>query len=247
MKDKPYDQNLPQILSLSVKRVGDWSTHSWRWLGKIRKALLNRVVAEKRKSTRTLRIDQRIAIEKLLRTILSHIDLKTMCIGYYDKDSGTFIHLGIEYLANKAELNLRRAQRALQWLYESGYIIGHRRSAIDENTGEYVHKTSIRKASLFLFIDLGITETALIRARNRSQKRVERTVLNVFQKSSSTNKPAIKKVLSEVSNLFTQVKPIPQQSMPKTYLEKLKKLKILFPDKSTNELKSMLPSPHSYK
>ncbi len=241
------NKKVPQILSLSSKRVEEWSEHSWKWLHRIRTALLGRVAGDKRISTRTLRIEQRVAIQKLLSTILAHIDLKTMCIGYYDKKTGIFINLGIEYLAKKSGLNQRRAQRALQWLYQSGYIIGHRRTVIDEDTGEFIHKTSIRKISLILFRDLGITEIALNRARNTSRKRAENFVLRTLRNTKKNTSNTINGIISNISNSLSPSPRQKQIDLPQLYLERIEQLKHMFPDMSLHEIKALLPSPSAYK
>lgn len=244
----------PQILCLAAKRAGEWSEHSWKWLQRIRGALLLRVQNETRKSTKSLRIDQRVAIHKLLVTILSHVDLKTLCLGYYDKQTGVFIHLGVEYLAKKSGLCVRRTQRALQWLYEAGYLVGHRRSTIDEDTGEYIHKTSIRKVSLRLFLDLGITEIALHRARNKAKKKVEGLVLSVLDKPTPSKGKRRKdggldigSIINNLTGAFSTKPKSKDYTEPPEYLNRIKQMQEIFPNKTINEIKLMLPDPHTYK
>jgi hypothetical protein len=244
----------PQILCLAVKRAGEWSEHSWKWLQRIRNALLLRVQNEKRKSTKSLRVDQRIAIHKLLVTILSHVDLKSLCIGYYDKQTGVFIHLGVEYLAKKSGLCVRRTQRALQWLYESGYLVGHRRSTVDEDTGEYIHKTSIRKVSLRLFLDLGITEIALNRARNKAKKKVEGIVLSVLDNQKPEKRKGQKgdgfdvgSIIKNLTGAFSTKPKSKDHTEPPEYLNRIRQMQKIFPTKTINEIKLMLPDPHTYK
>lgn len=245
------NRKVPQILALSASRVGEWSSHSWKWLSRLRLAMLQRINAKKRVSTRTMRKDQRNAISALLQVLLSHLDLKTMQIGIYNPETNVFIHLSLEYLAKKARLTLRRAQRAMSWLYDAGYVVGFRQSSFDLDTNEYCHKPSVRKISLFLLQDLGITNLALQRARNKSRKHLERFLINAYQnnKNSEKNEPgvldSVKKITSKLVSNLSFKKEIPSESF-KIYTEKLKKLMALMPHLSQEDAKRMLPSPDTY-
>lgn len=248
------NRKAPQILALSASRVGEWSSHSWKWLSRLRLAILQRVNAKKRISTRTMRVDQRNAISALLRVLLSHLDLKTMQIGIYNPESDVFIHLSLDYLAKRAKLPLRRAQRALSWLYEAGYVIGYRQSSLDFETNEYSYKPSVRKISHFLLQDLGITSFAIQRARNRSRKHLEKFLSNAYKSKGTRPKEqnfvgSIKEMASNLLNTAsfkTNNAPV-SSDVFKIYTEKIKKLMDLMPGISQEEAKRMLPSPNSYQ
>ncbi len=68
----------PQILSLAASRVGEWSESSWKWLSRLRVALLQRFHDHNRLSSKTMRSDQRIAISQLLKIMLNYLDLNTI-------------------------------------------------------------------------------------------------------------------------------------------------------------------------
>ena len=238
----------PQILDIAANRVEEWSAHSWKWLTKLRSAVLVRVANQKRSSTRTMRCDQRKAIAQLLQVMIHYLDLKTMQVGFVHSESQTFVHLSLEFLSKKANLPMRRAQRAMSWLYQSGYISGLRQFHYDPETQEYQHKPSARRVNPRLLIDLGITEHALLNARKRSKNRQRKQMMeNLIMPIS---KPLIP--ILHIDNLQMQLtKQIIQKSQkerppPETYLAKLKKLISLFPNLSIDEVKSMLPPPSTY-
>jgi hypothetical protein len=245
------DRKVPQILSISASRVEEWSSHSWKWLSRLRVAILKRVKIKKRHSCRTMRIEQREAISALLKVMLSHLDLKTMQVGVYNPETDVFAHLSLNYLAHKANLSIRRTQRAMSWLYDSGYIIGFRQSSYDLETDEYIHKPSIRKISNSLLSDLGITDFAFQRARSKSRKNFQKIVIKSFTDTVVT--PAIttiNTVKDMISSIITNKSPSKNLINPdpsSTYTEKIKKLMTIMPNLSFSEAERMLPSPNSYK
>lgn len=175
-----------------------------------------------------------------------------MQIGFYHHQSQTFVHLSLEFLAKKADLPMRRAQRAMQWLYQSGYISGFRKSSYDAQTGEYKHKPSVRVLNTKLLFDLGIKEFALQRARARSEKRqrkydVNQLIRHKVKESSFTPKQQlVKNQLRSITDNLQLNKPKSNQKPPEAYLAKLKQMLQLFPDLSKSEATSMLPSPEAY-
>lgn len=252
MKQSVTAHARPQILSIASGRVDEWCTHSWKWLSRLRTTILERVSRNQRVSTRTMRADQRLAIAQLLKVILHHTDLKSMKIGFLHAPTQTFVHLSLAFLAKKANLPIRRAQRALQWLYQSGYISGYRQSIFDESSSTYIHKPSIRYVNAKLLFDLGIKEFALHNARNRATKRQRK---ECFKQQYSFQQPTHKEVNNRraiTAQLATIINPVmpkqPKSKLPPSdaYLSKIKKLMTLFPNLSQNEARDMLPSPDCY-
>ena len=244
-------RKVPQILALAANRVGEWYSHSWKWLSRLRVAVLMRVNLEKRLSTRTMRIDQREAILALLKVVLSHLDLKTMQIGIYNPETDVFTHLSLDYLAHKAGLSLRRTQRAMAWLYDAGYIIGYRQSHYDAESDEFFYKPSIRKVAFTLLQDLGITELAYQRARSKSRKHLEKFLSKFYKDKKEESRAggsfeATRNIVSNIANMLT---PKPSQALEastKIYTEKIKRLMDLMPNLSFEEAKRMLPNPSTY-
>lgn len=244
-------KKVPQILALSASRVGEWSSHSWKWLLRMRIAVLKRIKLDKRLSSRTMRIDQRKAIAALLKVLLSHLDLKTMQVGIYNPETDVFIHLSLNYFAHKAGLSLRRTQRAMAWLYDAGYIIGYRQSSYDIETEEFYYKPSIRRVSDTLLQDLGITNLALQRARNKSRKNLEKFLSKFYRNKNEEQKEqnnidATNNVISNVLNMFTVKQQRSSDHSVKIFTEKIKKLMDLMPNLTLEEAKRMLPSPNAY-
>tara|TARA_R110002110_G_scaffold415856_3_gene658456 strand:- start:31561 stop:32310 length:750 start_codon:yes stop_codon:yes gene_type:complete len=243
------NKKTPQILSLAADRAGQWAQHSWKWLHSFRGALLRRVENQKRVSTRTMRSDQRQAIHQLLQIILSHLDLKTMQVGFYHQETQMFVHLSIGYLSRKAQLSERRTQRALCWLQQSGYLSAFRQSSYDELTNEYIHKPSVRRVHQKLLFELGITPRALHKARTRSsqnyQNRLISKKLNQNTGVSLKTNPVGDNTLATILKLpFAKPKkPIPTHPPPSVYYEKINKIMSIFPNISFEEAKNMLPHP----
>ena len=246
------NRKVPQILSIAAKRVEEWSIHSWKWLSRLRIAVLKHFKVEKRLSTRTMRVDQREAITALVKVMLSHLDLKTMHVGVYNPETDVFAHLSLDYLAHKAGLALRRAQRAMAWLYDSGYVIAYRQSSYDLETEEYHHKPSIRRISNCLLEDLGITELAFQRARNKSRKNNKKILITSLVKKvvHPSNPNKINTIKDMFSSIIKNIVPseIQINARPSNaYTEKIKKLMTIMPELSFSEAKRMLPCPNTYK
>jgi len=246
LNSKLIDKKTPQILSLAASRAGQWVQHSWKWLHGFRGALLKRVELQERTSTRTMRIDQRIAIYQLLQIILSHLDLKTMQVGFYHQETQTFIHLSVAYLARKSQLSERRTQRALRWLQQSGYISAFRQSTYDEMTDEYIYKPSVRRVHPKLMFELGITPRALNKARVRSAQN-HKNAINTkrIEENLAVGWPSPRQIKKSFKDLIPLHAINAQQKNPKpppnTYYEKIQKLMLMFPNISLEEAKNMLP------
>lgn len=236
-------RKVPQILSLAASRIDQWGAHSWKWLTKLRLAILIRVSLGKRRSTRTMRKEQREAITALLKVMLSYLDLKTMQIGVYNPATGVFAHLSLDYLAHKAGLNIWTAQRAMAWLYDSGYLVAYRQSTFDIESNEFTYKPSIRRISNMLLTDLGITDLSLSRARTKSKKSaMKEAVTHVIKKTADQ----VKNVVSVAFNKMSAFSSPKQTGMSSSeYAEKLKKLMAALPHLSLSEAQQMLPRPSS--
>jgi len=234
-------RKVPQILALAASRVEQWSEHSWKWLSKLRDAIHERVFNGKRISTRTMRKEQRESITALLRVLLSYLDLGTMQIGIFNPKTGVFVHLTLAYLARQANLSFSQAQRAMAWLYDSGYVIGYRQSSFDMDTNEFFYKPSIRKISNHLLTDLGITDLALSRARARSKKTIRQTI----GKAVTDVVKAAKEIKKACSTAFKSINSTQsKKTMSLTdYAEKLNKIMDLIPGISIDDAKKMLPNP----
>lgn len=246
------NKKVPQILGLASKRAEEWNKHSWKWLRRLRGALLNKVSNRRRTTCRTLRSEQREAISKLLHVIFSFLDLNTMCVGVLHKESEVFAHLSLAYLAKKSGLNIRRVQRAMQWLCEAGYIVPYRRSFYDVEKEQYYHQPSIRRVNPTLFTDLGITLGALQRARIRAKQYLEKIfsplamarVLPTFSQQINALKCKKKYFNSMKSPLE---RPPFLSSFPPLYIEKLKQIMKSLPTLTIFEAQRLLPNPSAYR
>ena len=237
------NRKLPQVLSLAISRSEIWSKKSWTWLARIRLAVLERVCNGKRLSTKSMRSEQRHAIASLLKVILENLDLNTMQIGFVHRETGVFIRLTLAYLAKQAKLELKTAERAMKWLYESSYVTGTKQFAFDIETKQYINKPSIRVVSSNLLFDFGITSFAFNHARERSRKyALKKSVSQIYASGVQAVKNIFSKVIKKTSATFKTSKDKVSFCI-KEYEEKLNKLRLAFPNKSEFELKDMLPRP----
>lgn len=244
----------PQILSLASSRVEEWSRSSWKWLTRFRTTLLQRVRDNRRQSSRTMRKEQRESIAKVLQVLFEYLDLNTLCVGFYHKEANVFVHLSLNFLAKKANLSLRRTQRAMTWLYQSGYVTGFRQSLYNEDEDVYYHKPSIRRINPKLLLDLGITEIALEGARARSKGRFEKSIIESLikekiSKSKFNSQAGGHNITSFIKNLtkpFLLSKNSKSADPPPAYKERVTQLMTLMPHLSVFEAKKMLPPPETY-
>lgn len=244
------NRKVPQILALANRRAEEWSNSSWKWLTRLRSALLQKVSTQHRRSCRTLRSEQRQAIYCLLKVVLSYLDLTTLCVGVRHQESQVFTHLSLAFFAKKSGLHIRRVQRAMQWLCNAGYIIPYRRSFYDIETEQYYHQPSIRRINPILFKDLGISPAALRRAREHAshylRKLFSRSALSCFSSVVSENKRPFFDKKSYYLPLKGKENP-KADTLPTLYLQKIQQLIAAFPSLTFFEAQRLLPPAHTYK
>ncbi|VVC74728.1 hypothetical protein AQULUS_24940 (plasmid) [Aquicella lusitana] len=95
-----------------------------------------------------------------------------MRIGFYVSHN-KFVHLDLEYMAEKAGLSLSRSKRAITALAEAGYIKITRQYKKKED-GTFDGEPSIREISVQFFIDLGLDVQKLFFARDWKRKKEEK-------------------------------------------------------------------------
>lgn len=120
-----------------------------------------------RRSTRQQRSERREAIASIASVMANYVDLASMkIVRLYNKE---LIPLSVKELASKAGVHIRRAERAIKDLRESGYLeLEYRYERNDE--GDIVPKVAIKRLSTLFFFHLGVTYEKLKREIDRAKK-----------------------------------------------------------------------------
>ena len=149
---------LPRILSLAAERAKTW----YKYPAKC-KPLCS--------SKRQTRSERREAIQIILETVLSFLDLASLCLGTPTLDNG-FIDIDMKTLVQASGMSQRRCERAIAALKEAGFMEIRQPRAINQY-GDYTGLRAIRTvtSSLFEFLNLG---PMLQRERTRATERLQR-------------------------------------------------------------------------
>lgn len=120
---------------------------------------------------RQMRSERREACCSLLGAIAHYCDLPSLCLSVPQPD-GTLLPIRMETLAERAGLSLRRAERAMRDIVDSGLLAIHRRCE-QLADGSYIGRAAIRVIAPAFFGLFGL-EGRLDHDRRRiSQKRIE--------------------------------------------------------------------------
>jgi hypothetical protein len=120
---------------------------------------------------RQMRSERREACCALLGAIAHYCDLPSLCLSVPQPD-GSLLPIRMDTLAERAELSLRRAERAMRDIVCGGLLTIHPRCELQED-GSYIGRAAIRVVPAALFGLFGL-EARLEHDRQRiSQKRAQ--------------------------------------------------------------------------
>ena len=119
-------------------------------------------------SPRNQRSERRESCLSFLGTLIHYLDLASLRIGL-PKEDGTFLGLSMEFLAERAGLGLRRAERACRDLIHAGILTVHPRVEATAD-GDYRGLPAVRKITTALFKVFGL-EKWLQHEREKAAKR----------------------------------------------------------------------------
>ena len=122
-------------------------------------------------SPRLQRSERRESCLSFLGTLIHYLDLATLRIGL-PKADGTFLGLSMEFLAERAGLGLRRAERACHDLINAGILTIHARVEATAD-GSYRGLPAVREITTALFKVFGL-EKWLQHEREKAAKRQKR-------------------------------------------------------------------------
>ena len=157
---------LPRILSIAAERAKVWYRHP-------RKChVLN-------KGNRRTRSERREAYQIIIETMLSFLDLASLCLGAPTVDNG-FVDVSMKMLVAASGMNQRRCERAIADLKEAGLMTVNQPRKLNEH-GDYVGLRAIRvmRETFFDFLHLG---PMLQRERARATERLRRKATRVNRK-----------------------------------------------------------------
>ena len=158
---------LPRILSLAAERAKAWYFHP-------KKCKLLQTHPQ-----RQTRSERREACQIVIETILSHLDLASLCIGTPTLENG-FIDIDMQTIVRDSGLGQRRCERVIALLKEAGFMKVQQPRTINDH-GDYVGLRAIRVVtSLFFdFLNLG---PMLQRERARASDRLQRKAMKANRK-----------------------------------------------------------------
>ena len=150
---------LPRILSLAAERAKAWYYHP-------KKCKL--LQSHPHRKTRS---ERREACQIIIETILSHLDLASLCLGTPTLENG-FIDIDMRTIARDSGISQRRCERAIALLKEAGFMKVQQPRATNDQ-GDYVGLRAIRVVTtlFFEFLNLG---PMLQRERARATERLQR-------------------------------------------------------------------------
>lgn len=158
---------LPRILSLAAERAKAWYFHP----GKCKPLQSH--------SHRKTRSERREACQIVIETILSHLDLASLCLGTPTLDAG-FIDIDMRTIVRDSGIGQRRCERAIALLKEAGFMKVQQPRAINDH-GDYVGLRAIRVVTslFFEFLNLG---PMLQRERARASTSLQRKAMKAHRK-----------------------------------------------------------------
>lgn len=160
---------LPRILSLAAERAKAWYFHP------------KKCPPMQSNPKRRTRSERREACQIVLETILSHLDLASMCLGTPTAASG-FIDIDMRAIVRDSGIGQRRCERVITVLKEAGFMkVTQPRTQNDE--GQYFGCRAIRVVTEALFEWLGLGPM-LHRERARASERLRRKAQKANRKLS---------------------------------------------------------------
>jgi hypothetical protein len=166
---------LPRILSLAAERAKAWYRHPQKC------HVLN-------KGKRQIRSERREAYQIIIETMLSFLDLASLCLGTPTLDHG-FVDVDMKALVEASGMSQRRCERAIADLKDAGLMEVKQPRKLNEH-GEYVGLQAIRviREAFFDFLQLG---PMLQRERARATERLRRKAQRANRKLADLMRRAI--------------------------------------------------------
>lgn len=183
---------LPRILSLAAERAKAWYFHP------------KKCPPLQAHPDRKTRSERREACQIVIETILSHLDLASLCLGTPTLENG-FIDIDMRTIVRDSGIGQRRCERAIALLKEAGFMkVKQPRTQNDE--GMYFGCRAIRVVTEALFEWLGLGPM-LHRERARASERLRRKAQKANRKLSEFMGRIRDKFRSPVGRAFQRLSP----------------------------------------
>jgi len=229
------------ILETAKNNLKHYYYHPTRWLEHIEFS---------RDTDRQQRTESREAVAAVSQVLFDHVDLISLKIVQYFGE-GTFRHMSVKTIAEKAKIGCRRCLRAIETLKRAGYLELEYRRKVDKE-GNLVPLVAIKRLSRRFFTHLGVSMEKLHRCRVHAEKQLEK----LMRKFSKQTKKTFFK-LKKLSNVFqtkqkqarkTTYEQAKQEAVEKqkafdrekAKVRRMTEIKKLRPDISTEELRQIL-------
>jgi hypothetical protein len=186
---------LPRILSLAAERAKAWYRHPQKCHA------LN-------KGNRQTRSERREAYQIVIETMLSFLDLASLCLGNPTLDNG-FVDVDMQMLVQASGMSRRRCERAIADLKEVGLMEVRQPRKLNEH-GEYIGLRAIRviKVMFFEFLGLG---PMLQRERARATEQLRRKAIQANRKLTDL----MRRASQSIRGIFTRSVPPAQAEREK--------------------------------
>jgi hypothetical protein len=165
---------LPRILSLAAERAKAWYSHPQKC------HVLN-------KGSRQTRSERREAYQVIIETVLSFLDLASLCLGVPTLDNG-FVDVDMKTLVAAVGINQRRCERAIADLKEAGLMEVKQPRKLNEH-GDYVGLRAIRVVTVRFFEFLGLAPM-LQKERAKAAERLRRKAMQMNKKLTDLTRRA---------------------------------------------------------
>lgn len=188
---------LPRILSLATERAKAWYFHP------------KKCPPLQAHPDRLTRSERREACQIVLETILSHLDLASMCMGTPTAASG-FIDIDMRTIVRDSGIGQRRCERAIALFKEAGFMkVTQPRTQNDERMYFGCRAIRMVTGSLFEWLGLG---PMLHRERARASERLRRKAQKANRKLSEFMGQIRDKFRSPVGRAFQRLSLAPKKS-----------------------------------
>ena len=175
---------MPRILSLAAERAKAWYQHPQKC------HVLN-------SGNRQTRSERREAYQVIIETMLSVMDLASLCLGTPTLDNG-FVDVDMKTLVDASGMSQRRCERAIADLKNAGLVEVKQPRKINEY-GNYVGLRAIRviREAFFEFLDLGpmlrSERARATEALRRKAMRANRRLSDMMRRATQCLKSAIRR------------------------------------------------------
>lgn len=177
---------LPRILSLAAERAKEWYRHPQKCTA------LN-------KGSRQTRSERREAYQIILETMLSFLDLASLCLGTPTIDHG-FVDVNMKALVAESGMSQRRCERAIADLKDAGLMEVKQPRGLNEY-GDYIGLRAIRviKSQFFEYLKLG---PMLQRERAKATVRLRRKAAQASRKLTDLMRRASTRMRNRTKQSF---------------------------------------------